>query len=89
MQTDRPNWGGDCSKDWVVLACEERHEVGQGAPAVRCARKQREAAVAGDVGRTFRRRMPAGHARAGRRRRLGTVSDGLVRLRATDVSSLP
>lgn len=27
MQSDRPNWGGDCSKDWVVLACEGRDEV--------------------------------------------------------------
>lgn len=27
MQSDRPNWGGDCSKDWIVLACEGRDEV--------------------------------------------------------------
>lgn len=27
MQSDRPNWGGDCSKDWVVLACDGRDEV--------------------------------------------------------------
>lgn len=27
MQSDRPNWGGDCSKDSVVLACDGRDEV--------------------------------------------------------------
>ena len=27
MQSDRPDWGGDCSKDWVVLACEGHDEV--------------------------------------------------------------
>ncbi|MFN7553259.1 MAG: IS110 family transposase [Pseudomonadota bacterium] len=27
MQSDRPNWGGDCSEDWVVLACDGRDEV--------------------------------------------------------------
>jgi transposase len=27
MQSERLNWGGDCSKDWVVLACDGRDEV--------------------------------------------------------------
>ena len=27
MQSDRPNWGGDCSKDWVVLACDGQEQV--------------------------------------------------------------